>query len=312
MGFRRSDLIAESHSPSTKPWDRLPRSSYHFTPDALWNGLTEPGATLCNGLIRDWVAWQNQPKTSPFDALKMVVASLAPSPEEPIGIGAPCRLSAFDVRDIPTLALRYGDIPVVYASAGMKRIISFAYLLTWAWDEHKRAAHRRRQEPAKHIMLLVDEIESHLHPRWQRTLLPSLLKVRNTLKAELDLQILATTHAPLVLASIEPYFEEERDCLFLFELNERTNEVSLRKLPWAKQGDAVGWLTSPVFGLDQARSQEAENAIEAAEAFMRGDLAGLPKSLRTKDQIHHELVRVLAGQDPFWPRWIVHVKAGKP
>jgi len=300
--------IVQSQSPTTKPWVRPPRSSYHFTPDALWNGLSEIGATLCNGLIRDWVSWQNQPKTSPFDVLKTVVGSLAPSPDEPIEIGSPVRLSAVDVRDIPTLTLPYGDVPVVHASAGMKRIVSFAYLITWAWDEHKRAAQFQKQEPAKQILLLVDEIESHLHPRWQRTLLPSLLRVGDALKAEIDLQILATTHAPLVLASAEPFWDEGRDSLFLFELDERAKSISLRHLPWAKQGDAVAWLTSPVFGLDQARSREAENAIEAAEAFMRGDFDKLPDGLKTKEAIHQALIRSLPGLDPFWPRWIIEVK----
>ena len=77
-------------------------------------------------------------------------------------------LSAVDVRDVPTLALPYGDVPVVHASAGMKRVISLAYLLTWAWDEHKRACLLRREKPVKHMLLLFDEMESHLHPRWQR------------------------------------------------------------------------------------------------------------------------------------------------
>ena len=156
------------------------QSSFHFTVATLWNGLSFSSATLCNGLIRDWVAWQNQPATTPFNILKNVVRSLAPSPDEPIEIGPPVRLSTVDVRDIPTLTLPYGDVPVVHASAGMKRIISFAYLLTWAWDEHKRAARLRKLEQAKHILFLVDEIESHLHPRWQRTLLPSVLKVGET------------------------------------------------------------------------------------------------------------------------------------
>jgi len=304
----RKYLIIESNSPSPAPWGRLPRSSFHFTPDTLWSGLSEIGATLCNGLIRDWVAWQNQPKTSPFQVLKTVVASLAPSPDEPIGIGSPVRISAVDVRDIPTLTLPYGEVPVVHASAGMKRIVSLAYLLTWAWDEHKRAARFVKQETAKQILLLVDEIESHLHPRWQRTLLPSLLDVGKALRAEVDLQVLATTHAPLVLASAEPLWDEARDSLFLFELEGRANSVSLRRLPWAKQGDAVAWLTSPVFGLDQARSKEAENAIEAAEAFMRGDVKGLPAGLKTKEAIHQALKRSLPGLDPFWPRWIVEIK----
>ena len=62
---------------------------------------------------------------------------------------------------------------------------------------------------------------------------------------------------------------------------------------------------SEVFGLRQARSVEAERAIEAAQAFMRGDTLQNPENLRDPDQIHRELERVLAGHDPFWPRWVV-------
>jgi hypothetical protein len=36
----------------------------------------------------------------------------------------------------------------------------------------------------------------------------------------------------------------------------------------------------------------------------------LPEGLTTQEAIHAELMRVLAGHDPFWPRWIVaHEKA---
>lgn len=244
---------------------RTPGSSFHFSPESLWNGLTDSGVTLCNGLIRDWVAWQNQPQATPFEILKGVVSALAPSADEPIEIGRPLRLSTVDVRDIPALSLPYGDVPVVHASAGMKRVISLAYLLTWAWDEHKRAVHMQKKAHAKQILFLVDEVESHLHPRWQRTLLPSILKVSEALEAGIGLQILATTHAPLVLASVESHWDENRDSLFVFELDARKRQALLQPLRWAMQGDAVGWLTSPVFGLEQARSREAERAIEAAE-----------------------------------------------
>ena len=122
------------------------------------------------------------------------------------------------------------------------------------------------------------------------------------------MQILATTHSPLVLASIEPHFDQERDSLFLFELEEKTKHVTIKNLPWAMHGDVVGWLTSPVFGLDQARSSEAERAIEAAEAFMRGDTNRLPSGLKTKASIHKALQKTLPGLDPFWPRWIVRAK----
>lgn len=92
-------------------------------------------------------------------------------------------------------------------------------------------------------MLLIDEVESHLHPRWQRSILPALLDVATTLNPQMHTQIITTTHSPLVLASVEPSFDEERDRLFLFELNEHV-EVALREVPWAKQGDTVNWLVS--------------------------------------------------------------------
>ncbi len=95
--------------------------------------------------------------------------------------------------------------------------------------------------------------------------------------------------------------------LFLTQLEEVIQlKVILDEVPWAKQGDTVGWLTSEIFGLKQARSQEAEIVIEAAEAWMRHDgMNDFPENLRTDKQIHQELQRLLPGHDPFWPRWIV-------
>lgn len=306
--------------------DRQSRA-FHFTPKEIWDGLPPRGdQTVCNGLIRDWVYWQLQHKverirgdvrsaggdkpsrSSQFEILERIIKELVTTPGEPVRIGEPVRLSALDVRDYPTLAMPYGEVPLVLASAGQKRIAAFAYLLAWAWDEHKKASRLRKQEPAKQFVLLVDEVESHLHPQWQRTIVPSLLELGKALGAQVEFQILATTHAPLVLASIEPHFDQDRDALFLLELERGAGRVSLQKIPWAKQGDAVAWLTSPLFGLGQGRSREAETAIEAAEAFMRGDRQGLPPGLRTKAAIQKALEKTLPGMDPFWPRWIVEAR----
>ena len=198
----------------------------------------------------------------------------------------------------------YGNIPITQASAGMKRILGLAYLLVWTWYEHQKACELTQQEPMNQIVLLIDEIESHLHPRWQRAILPSILLVVNQLKSNITIQALVTTHSPLVLASLEPIFDEDQDKLFLFELQGK--EVELNEMFWTKQGDTVGWLTSEIFGLKQARSQESETAIEAAEAWMRNDdMNAFPEHLRTQLEIHQELQRLLPGHDPFWPRWIV-------
>jgi RNAse (barnase) inhibitor barstar len=286
---------------------RIDSTAYHFSANTLWNGLkTSDGKVLCNGLIQDWVNWQNQRDQSTFQLLTRVIRQLSPHPSERMEPGEPTRVSIEDVRDIPTIKMPYGDVPVTHASAGMKRILGVAYLLVWTWYEHLQVSKLRHRNLVEQIIVLMDEVESHLHPRWQRSLLPAVLEVATGLQQEkqMKVQVLATTHSPLVLASVEPIFDEERDRLFHFELPGK--EVTLNEVPWAKQGDTVGWLTSEIFGLKQARSKEAEIAIEAAEAWMRGDsMNDFPENLRTQAQIQQELERLLPGHDPFWPRWIV-------
>ena len=280
-------------------------AAYHFNYDSLWNGLiNSEGKFICNGLIHDWVNWQRQPDRSQFQLLSRVIKQLSPDADEWMEPGEPIRVSVEDVREIPTLNFPYGNVPIIYASAGIKRILGLAYLLVWTWYEHTMASKLRQQEPLDKIILLIDEVEAHLHPQWQRSILPAILEVATNLENEMKLQLIATTHSPLLLASIEPEFDEEQDKLFLFELQGK--DVTLNEVPWTKHGDAVGWLTSDIFGLKQARSREAEIAIEAAYTFMRGEsMETFPEYLRTKDQIHQELLRVLPEHDRFWPRWIV-------
>jgi hypothetical protein len=302
--YWRQDARAESealHRPD----------AFHFSPAELWEGLSYEGKTVCNGLIRDWVSWQlmdDGSPQSPFQMLCRVLEGLSPSREEPIKPGRPIRISIEDVRDYPTIHMPYGFIPVVHASAGMKRILGLAYLIVWAWHEHVRASELLGQRPEKRFELLIDEIETHLHPQWQRRIVRALVEVIEGLARGTSVQTILTTHSPLVLASLEPFFDEERDALFLFTLVDQ--QVRLRQLPWTKQGDANDWLTSEVFRLEQPRSLEAERAVEAAEAFMRGDRDELPEDLSTQEEIHAELQRLLPEQDPFWPRWIVAREKG--
>jgi hypothetical protein len=112
----------------------------------------------------------------------------------------------------------------------------------------------------------------------------------------------------MVLASAEPYFDEDLDKLFLFEL--LGSEVTLNEIPWVKQGDVVGWLTSEIFDLKQARSREAEVAIGAAQAWAVKDLSyKFPDNLRTFAQIQAKLEQVIPGHDPFWIGWTVKNEA---
>lgn len=276
---------------------------FSLDPRAVWEGLVaEDGTTLCNGLLRDWLTWQFQ-KPALFELFARVLAKLSPHPGEVIRPGSPRRVSLEDARDIPTIILPYGSVPVTHASAGMRRVLALAYVLVWTWYEHTEAARLMNVAPLGEMLLLIDEVDAHLHPTWQRVILPALFEVFPEIERSLRVQVLASTHAPLVLASVETLFDEERDRLLHFAL--RAGEIVVDEIPWAKQGDAVNWLVSETFGLHQGRSREAERTIEAAEAFMRGDPT--PPDLDTQEKIHVELQRVLGGHDDFWPRWLVEM-----
>lgn len=81
-------------------------------------------------------------------------------------------------------------------SAGTQGTLLWIYALAlrvashYLWDEDGQDW---RKKPA---ILLIDEIENHLHPTWQRRVIPALLEHFP------GLQIFATTHSPFVLAGL--------------------------------------------------------------------------------------------------------------
>ena len=72
--------------------------------------------------------------------------------------------------------------------------------LLWIWALALKIVNHYGWTPGweeKPAILLIDEIENHLHPTWQRRVIPSLLKHFP------GLQIFATTHSPFVVAGRE-------------------------------------------------------------------------------------------------------------
>ncbi|NCD09156.1 MAG: ATP-binding protein [Negativicutes bacterium] len=283
-------------SKSKKNTDRP--AAYIFSPKEVWDGLQrEDGTWLCNGLIRDWAGWQKE-KGRAFDSLASVLEVLSPSADEKLVPGGLTRISLDDVRDMPTLKMPYGqEVAVVHASSGMRRIISLAYFLVWCWEEHLKAKEFLGEEPDTKTVFLVDEVESHLHPKWQRTVIPALMKVMGNLMTSSDVQLIAVTHSPLIMASVEPLFDPIQDAWFDLDLID--NRVLLTRRPFVRQGDVRGWLTSEAFDMKSGYSLDAERILEEAalalsdENFSKIQAKALDQRLR----------EVLSDTDPFWMRW---------
>lgn len=249
---------------------------------------------ICNGLIADWVSWQQTPG-SPFTILKRVLETFSCSRAESLIPGPPVTIPG-DSRPMPSLIYPYGTVPLVHAASSVQRIVSLAYLLVHTWEEHKKTC--KDGNTQKNMTVLIDEIENHLHPQWQRTLCPALLEVQKCLDGELEIQFLVTTHSPMVLASLEPVFDNEKDKLFHLELE--TDEIILKEYPYLKQGRVDHWFTSDLFGLSHARSLEAEKAIENADRIQSQEKPEREEVLA----IHKRLTKCLGSFDTFWHRWV--------
>lgn len=270
-------------------------NAFHFTPEQVWKGNEH-----CKGVLEDWLLWQAY-KGHRFELLRRVLEALSPLPNETLVPGEPRELTIKDVGPTPTLKMPFGeDVPLIHASAGMRRVIALAYLLTWVWDRHEEAARLRGDLPAGEIIFVIDEIEAHLHPQWQRRIVPALLTVMDTLtgKSGSKVQLIAATHSPLVLASLEPLFDEEKDAWFDLDLEDRS--VVLRRRPFVRHGEAGNWLASEAFDLKEPRSLEGERAVgDAKELMERRDVS--PDEVRRVDAALRQAG--LPDIDVIWVSW---------
>lgn len=276
-----------------------------ISPTEIWYGVREPRegkiVTRCRGIIDDWKTWQSEPESEPFKAFCAALIELSPHDDDKLVPGKPTRVpdESGDVQSVPTLHFPYGDVPIIHCSAGIKRIVALAYSLVWAWNEHVINSELIGEKPQRSIVLLIDEMEAHLHPAWQRTIVPAVMEVINALSEHVGAQIIIATHSPLILASMEPLFDEEIDNLFHLRLEMKDGSIHLDDIPFVKRGRVDLWLMSELFGLRQPRSKAAEEAIEAAK---RLQLQKDPKPDEV-EQVSEVLTKVLAPDDQFWARW---------
>jgi AAA domain, putative AbiEii toxin, Type IV TA system len=285
--------------------ERLP--AYVFSPKEVWDGLKVEikgrETPVCNGLLIDWASWIREHGTiAKLMAGVLSYLSEATDPQDRLRPGPLTRISIEDGRDIPSLNTGYSSaVPILHASAGVRRIVALAYMLIWSWKEHSLAAKQLGEKVTAQVVFLIDELESHLHPRWQRSILAALLEVvTSILHQKAKTQIIAATHSPLVLASAEPIFNPDHDAWFDLDWNRNGHRhVELTKRKFVRRGNVSNWLTSDAFGLKQATSIEAEQGITKALALLESP----SPSQEDIDEVDRMLKASLSEVDRFWVRW---------
>jgi AAA domain, putative AbiEii toxin, Type IV TA system/AAA domain len=118
-------------------------------------------------------------------------------------------------------------------------------------------------------VVMVDEIDLHIHPAWQRTIIPTLAR---TLK---NIQFVFTTHSPLVVGTVE------RANVFNVESGRAGTPVITRpdEETFGLSADQI--LRSEVFGLDSTRDPEFRKELDKlSQAAQRGEEGAALKFMR--------------------------------
>ena len=87
-----------------------------------------------------------------------------------------------------------GDVPLDVLSQGTQSIIQFLAHLIFGYAEYYDFPPDLEDKPG---ILIIDEIDAHLHPSWQRRIIPALTGHFP------NLQIFCSTHSPLMLAGLK-------------------------------------------------------------------------------------------------------------
>lgn len=87
-----------------------------------------------------------------------------------------------------------GKLPLNVLSQGTQSIIQWLALLLMGYAEYYDFPKDLEKKPG---VVIIDEIDAHMHPSWQRRILPALS--RNFPK----LQVFCSSHSPLVLAGLK-------------------------------------------------------------------------------------------------------------
>lgn len=147
-------------------------------------------------------------------------------------------------------------------------------------------------------VVLVDEIDLHIHPEWQRTMIPTLAQ------ALPNLQFIFTSHSPLVVGTLE------RDNIIHVETNRVGNAVMRRPAEEVYGLSADQILRSDMFGLESTRDPEFKKHLDSlSEQALGGDQEAAMTFMRQTARGSGAIV--VNGEEPSPPEWVKRLAASK-
>lgn len=173
-----------------------------------------------------------------------------------------------------TVTTNDGEIPFEYLSSGFR---SSLYMLLGVIKE---VEHRNFSTPAHEFpgVILIDEIDLHLHPFWQQRIVPVF---RETFPKA---QLIATTHSPHVVQSAAP-----AEIIALVRNAEgRPERREIRAGRFGFQGWTIEEILTDVMGMASTRTDTQQTEIHRFEKGIRDDNETLiQEALRNLEEMLH-------------------------
>jgi predicted ATP-binding protein involved in virulence len=133
-------------------------------------------------------------------------------------------------------------------------------------------ANPRRADPLQGDgIVMIDEIDLHLHPKWQRLVVPKLVEVFQ------NCQFLISTHSPHVITHVRP------ENLFLLNMTDKGELDVIR--PVESYGKTVDRVLEDLMGLQTTRPDQVKSDIRGIYTqISEGDLEAAKTSIKTLEQ----------------------------
>ena len=173
----------------------------------------------------------------------------------------------------PKILIKEKEISLDKLSSGNLYIIQrFIFLLKQMY-----AVHINHKVPIEEItqipgLILIDEAENHLHPKWQKVFLNNLLKIFP------NLQVIITTHSPFIVSSVEN--------ARIFVCTSETDYSTIREeTDFYTNKPIEEILMSPLFNTNNFNAEISELISKRKEAITSHDMA-------TADEIETKLLEI--------------------
>ena len=216
----------------------------------------------------DYSAYKKRPNArARLEKMKHALAEILPfiAESDDIEILGPQQPGGSDESGGLRFRTPYGRVPLDGLSLGHRTVTAWIVDLAWRLIVQYPESAKPLEEPA---VVLIDEIDLHLHPYWQRTIMQQLSEHFP------NVQFVATTHSPLMITSMIN--------VNVAVLKQVDDDVVIENDLGVVEGWRVDQVLVDLFGLKSARSKRFEDLMNEREKLLAKKQATVQEKARLK------------------------------